>query len=305
MRYQYFKLCILLAILTCSCNKTNVEPSATSTQSPTNNQLTAYDTLSPFNQQNAVWNFMRIDSLIIDMSLLVFNPPSAFSWTAKQIPDTLFHYDSLGNRVIGPYTLVYKDTSYETFTISGSSNFGQLKKYYENGNNGSPINPTTVYTNPSITFMQYTLNVNDTALCNMLFIKNITRNTVDTEYIYLSNRLFSTMPERYTSAQNQYGLLDFGFQLPLQLNTTNPIYAFAFREKTDTSFRFSNTAYPTDICFINTNSYRSGNGLLFGNASKLLFVSKQKGLLSSTFYKSDYMNMYGTETIIINRFRLN
>ncbi len=153
-----------------------------------------YRTLSVFMKQGTTWDCIRYDTL---EGPILGGPMTKYygNWQKNLVIDSSKKYSA--------YIGLYKDSSIETFTVKGTISFGDLKKYYSNY---YPIYDTHVFymTNYSNVVQAY-----DTSTCSILIVKNKTRNTIDTEFVFLSRTYFAILPQvsnigSYSSSVNAF-----------------------------------------------------------------------------------------------------
>ena len=242
-----------------------------------------FNVLSIFTQQGATWNCVRFDTLGgAPMLGYSFNNYTA-NWEKNLIFDT-------ANKQSPNYG-TYRDSTMETFTVKGTITIADLKKYYGlTSLSGSGVNyyngtGALTYIANNFSLVQAT----DTTRCSILLINNKTRNTTDTEFVFLTKQYFAIMPQlttvtTYTLPQSA----------PTQSYTSTDASLLSFStalSKIKTggdSFTFQNKSYQGDLKISVSVSSRSPSGITGSSDSSYLLVSSTKGLFKHFAFGSSY-----------------
>ena len=206
------------------------------------------------------------------------------------------------------------DTSNEIITINGKTNWGAIKNFYINS--AVPLYP--VYYNIYVQYMNESLKLSDTASFSILSINNLSKNSISTEYVYLSRKLFIILPKVTPVLSLDSGIIDYGLPIPnissisfTSPNSTQTSWNPGVYEKGDTSFIYANKTFPVDLFTTETNFSALYDGGFGGSTSYFtaLYISKQNGLLQ---YKMGHYTSTRTGAFsmsysqhIITRIKLN
>jgi hypothetical protein len=275
----------LLFFLFFSCSKTGApdDPGGTGTI-PDTTHITSpvvsmdsvynYNDLRIFTVSGTTWSCYRLDTL--NGLPFIGSSGNGYSgnWQKKLVIDTV--------RTSKYYTYC-TDSSFETFTVKGTTTIGNLKNYFFRSSSSGIVN----YYNTIFAFLiQDSVHTfaYDTSKCTMISVYNPTRNTTDTVFVFLSRSYFAMMapvtfitpyptpgPPPNPIAPGYYtvdnSLPNFGVQLS------------SFKHKG--SFVLRDRNYPSDLSFSTSLRNASSSGAVFSSEDLDFASSVTKGLLLS------------------------
>ncbi len=294
-----------LIALIVSCSKTLDTPITTTTGTTTNSNATptiqytiTSDSLSVLTTTGAVWNYMRIDNFMIDQRSAGSNSYGNLNWPKSKTPDTIYYAAYYG--AAGPYTLVYKDTSYESITSTGRISYGSLVNKY--GANYSTV----------LKYLRDSLRVNDTVSLCIWQEANASRNTLDTCYVFLSPSYFAVIPASSiyiygTTSDKAYGQIAMNYNLPMVQGSASPPQGYISQgysllyTSSDTSCSAANTFYPHSMYVYRDDYSASGNQMVSSENAYQQYVAKNTGLLKQSTGLSQYLYMFGTTSYNASR----
>lgn len=227
------------------------------------------DYFLPFTSQGPSHTYQRVDFLHCDPSQSVFTNPAGLSWTKGRKPsDTIFYYNSAGQKI--DFTLIYRDTTQETFSITGNIALGNLIAGYTSSD--GDISP--------LRYLRDSLQLPDATLLSVIRIRNDNWQTDDTVYAFASAVYVLFMP---TPFRNR-GVEGFSYagKLPLDEKRDNQDN---YRVR-DSSFVYGGKTYTPAAYTFSSGSSGSANGQISFSSGKGLVLSKKYGLLQ-------YYRQYG------------
>ncbi len=224
-------------------------------------------------QQGTSWNCYRFDTIGGTPLLGYSFHPYTGEWQKNLVLDTLDK--------TSPNYGTYRDSSYEVFTVRGTITIGELKKYF--------LNPSASFPSYYNNYFSYIVNYPDASLakdssnCSILLVNNKSRNTVDTEFVFLSKSYFAIMPQISRVVQSS-GTISLGtdpslINIGITLSGVKPI---------GNSFLFQNRQYLSDLFISSIYSTRAPSGISGSYDSTAISFSASKGLLQHYNYNFSY-----------------
>lgn len=286
--FRIIALILLLGMLSCSKSNTNapvsiITPSVPTPATPTlPDSAIFYDQLSILTKQGASWDCVRYDTL--GGTPLLGNQFNLYSanWEKKLVFDT--------SDKLSPNYGTYRDSTIETITVSGKITIGDLKKYF---GTTTGINPNYTYFNGASSFTYIvnnfsTVQASDTSNCSILLIKNKTRNTTDTEFVFLSKQYFAIIPQ--ISTISIYAAAPASNQKYISTDASLPSLGIELSriKKGGDSFTYQNNTYQGDILITDGTSFRAPSGIQGSNDNSYLLISSAKGLIRHYNIQSSY-----------------
>jgi hypothetical protein len=254
-----------------ACKKDNVNSG-----DPPN--VIAYDSLKALVTAGNIMHFRRVDSIFVTG---IYSTNASKLLLAKKIdpnkkPDTAYYFNVPSNSFL-PSGIYFRDTTNETITVSAAMNLAQLSS------------ATADYLRSKAPAGQ---GLSETSKITAWYINNTTRNTLDTQYIILSEgslMIFPSPAKSWSLATAQSSgaylnsdIIDVNYKLPLA-NTNVSEYSDKLYSKADTVFSVSGKQYPGGKYISESHIFRhSGNGLLNSTMSAQFYLTTQNGLLQYT-----------------------
>lgn len=266
----------ILILASCSKNElvTNL-PGNSILKDPSN--VISYDTLQAIILDGSIFRYKRIDSVFVKgwFSANVAQTLAAKHWNVNKKADTSFYFDVLSSRNL-PAGIYYKDTSYETITVSTKLNLSQLD------------HSVSQYLRSKIP------GISDIVKVSIWYINNTTLNTLDTQYLVLSPGSFQILPSPARYWDENVGSLSYSanyvntdmmnvmYTLPLE-NSNISGYSTKLYSKADTSFRVNNGLYTSGKYILENHIKRyTGNGLINSMNSSEFHLATKYGILKYT-----------------------